>query len=334
VLHYPAHQIICKKIHKLNNFIAEFRDAIPLFAENPNTPLPTFRTTGDNYTLKEATEKFMYARRDLVYEMVKLNTKAAVEQALDDTSDMLQLDPEDTVGIRCMAPWLFLRLKRDQECYDYCKWWVTEGTHKEYDWVSEDLPLCGEDPMESAEVFERIRDYGADPPRRSDLSFLLAVLLVKIRMLSDVEFLRTHKGDDVAFKGDNFAFWSISSIVYEDIWDDREGEQYLPLITELENQVRRLFRAVGRANKYFWHGFIEQSTHLAATPLSHGLGDEAEMQIKLQECYNAWMETRGADGYIWELMGKIDPRWFHMKEVNGHSLHLRQCEFSVQYVVL
>jgi len=328
-----AHKTFCKRVQKAT-FIFEKEQAALKAYKGITDWRKVFETPLEDFWGYEEGRRYIKAGKEFVHELLRFNTKAAVEKALLWTLALMKLSPKDPSGLRCITPFLYIRTGRDQECYDYCKWWVTEGTHKEHAWDSEDLPLTGEDPLESAEVFERIRDYGADPPRRTDLSFLLAVLLLKIRMLSDVKFLRNHKGDDVAFKGDNFAFWSISSIVFEDIWYDREGEQYLPLIKELENQVRRLFRAVGRANKYFWHGFIEQRTHLVATPLSHGLGDEAEMQIKLQECYNAWMETRGADGYIWELMGRIDPRWFHMNQVNGHSLHLRQCEFSVQYVVL
>ncbi|KAH6868208.1 hypothetical protein BKA58DRAFT_190231 [Alternaria rosae] len=109
-LHRAAHQTICDRIQRLNDFIAEYKDALPCDTEGGNTPLPTFRTTGGNYTLYEATEMFAHARRNLVQEFVKLNTKTAVGQVLDDTFTLLRLDPEDHLGMRCMAPWLFLRL--------------------------------------------------------------------------------------------------------------------------------------------------------------------------------------------------------------------------------
>lgn len=83
------------------------------------------------------------------------------------------------------------------------------------------------------------------------------------------------------YRGPDFSVYNISSIIYG-IWDDCEGEEYLLLLKKLEDQIRRLYRAVGRANKHFWPAFMKPWTHLEAKPLSFGLGDEAEMQIKLQ----------------------------------------------------
>ncbi|KAI4934115.1 hypothetical protein J4E86_011497 [Alternaria arbusti] len=277
--------------------------------DDEDRPIDPFGPSNPNFWYWKKTRKYMYMRRDYAYELIKLNTKTAIDHALDDTWSLLRMDPEDHLGMRCIMPWLFLRLKRDRECYDFCKWWVTEAKDSDWDWQSEDTPLTFEDAFESADVFERIRDYGSDPPTFSDLSFLLAILLLKIRMLSDVKFLQHYRGHD-------FARYSRSTIVLTDLWKyDREGEEYLPFIKELENQVRRLYRAVGRANRYFWPAFIAPWAHLSATPLSFTLGDEAEMQIKLQECFNAWMETLGATGPIRDLMEGNDKHWYSMSGV-------------------
>jgi len=310
-----AHQTICDRIQRLGKLIGETEreldplcpwDRDPGYDEAPNDP---FGPSNPNFWYWKGTKKYMYLRRDYAYELIKLNTKTAIDRALDDTWSLLRMDPEDHLGMRCIMPSLFLRLKRDRECYDFCKWWVTESHDSDWDWQSEDTPLTFEDAFESADVFERIRDYGSDPPTFSDLSFLLAILLLKIRMLSDVKFLQHYRGHD-------FARYSRSTIVLTDLWKyDREGEEYLPFIKELENQVRRLYRAVGRANRYFWPAFIAPWAHLSATPLSFTLGDEAEMQIKLQECFNAWMETLGATGPIRDLMEGNDKHWYSMSGV-------------------
>jgi len=305
-LDHPNHQTICNRIQNLFDLKCKTQLAIDRHPEDNDAPADIFDTAGPSFWPYKGTRKYLYICRDLVYELVKLNTEAAIRKALNDTLTLLQLDPEDHLGMRCLAPSLFLRLNQDQRCYDFCKWWVTEGSDSDFNWIQEDLPLMFEDAFESAEVFERIRDYGADPATFSDLSFLLAILLLKIRMLRDVKFLQHYRGLD-------FAHYSRSSIVLKDLWKyDREGEEYLPFVRKLEDQVRRLYRAVGRANKHFWPAFMQPWAHLSATPLSFTLGDETEMQIKLQECFNAWMETLGATGPIRDLMEGDDMHWYSM----------------------
>ncbi|KAI4620737.1 uncharacterized protein J4E87_007065 [Alternaria ethzedia] len=292
-------------------------DRDPGYEDAPKNP---FGPSNPNFWYWKGTRKYMYLRRDYAHEMVKLNTKTAIEHALDDTWALLRMDPEDHLGMRCIMPSLLLRLKRDRECYDFCKWWVTEGNDdNDWDWQSMDMPLTFEDAFESADMFERIRDYGSDPPMFSDLSFLLPILLLKIRMREDLESLRLGGND-------SFPQWSLSTIVldfHNDLEredgregeDYREGEEYSPLLIEVENQIRRLYRAVGRANKHFWPAFMNPWTHLEAKPSSYGLGDEAEMQIKLQECFNAWMETPEATGPIRDLMEGDDRYWYSMSGV-------------------
>ncbi|KAI4912113.1 uncharacterized protein J4E92_010158 [Alternaria infectoria] len=321
-----AHQTICDRIKRLGDLIGKTeRELAPLCewdrypGDDEDRPIDPFGPSNPNFWYWKKTRKYMYMRRDYAYELIKLNTKTAIDHALDDTWSLLRMDPEDHLGMRCIMPWLFLRLKRDRECYDFCKWWVTEAKDSDWDWQSEDTPLTFEDAFESAEVFERIRDYGAAPATFSDLSFLLAVLLLKIRMRQDLEMLRICSND-------SFSQWSLSSIVLDfhndpEREDDREGEdyhegkEYSPLLKEVENQIRRLYRAVGRANKHFWPAFMNPWTHLEAKPSSYGLGDEAEMQIKLQECFNAWVETEDAIGPIHDLMEGDDVHWYSMSGV-------------------
>jgi hypothetical protein len=168
--------------------------------------------------------------------------------------------------------------------------------------------IKGQDAFESVEVFERIRDFDSPGGRRNtivpsfaDLSHIVAVTLVKIRMLLDLRSLRlevTESLTDVCR----------SSIVRHNT-DISTMQDVGPLVRPLEDQVRRLYRAVGRVNKYFWPALLKPSIHLFANPYSIGMGDEGEMQKKLQECYNAWMETTGAIGVIRDLAEGKDRYW-------------------------
>jgi hypothetical protein len=43
---------------------------------------------------------------------------------------------------------------------------------------------------------------------------------------------------------------------------DRELKMYPPLLVQIENRVRRLYRAVVRADRYFWPGLLDPGGHL------------------------------------------------------------------------
>ncbi|KAI5357195.1 hypothetical protein Slin14017_G125160 [Septoria linicola] len=55
------------------------------------------------------------------------------------------------MGVRQLAPALMLQLGKDQEAYDFMKWYGTSGSDDHYDWSNMDLPfldLQGEDAFE------------------------------------------------------------------------------------------------------------------------------------------------------------------------------------------
>jgi hypothetical protein len=43
------------------------------------------------------------------------------------------------MGMRCIAAFLFIRLNRDQDCYDFCKWWIAVGNDFSYEWKDVNL---------------------------------------------------------------------------------------------------------------------------------------------------------------------------------------------------
>lgn len=55
------------------------------------------------------------------------------------------------MGVRDVAPALDLRLGKDQECYDFCKWWATTGQEGNYDSGNLDNPYLD---VKNADVFE------------------------------------------------------------------------------------------------------------------------------------------------------------------------------------
>jgi hypothetical protein len=307
----PGHKVFCKGIQKIIFVLGKDEAALRAHPGDIDTPANAFSTAVGKFWSYIGTRNYMKSRNELVHALVRVNTKAAVEAALEHTLGILRLNPQDPMCVRSIAPWLFLRLQRDQECYDFCKWWVTTGSDCDYNWKNAGLAhevIKRQDAFESIEVFEKIRDFDS-PDRRSstivpsfsDLSHIVAVTLVKIRMLLNIRSLRLgtiESPTDV----------HRSSIVSQNVHIHTMQDVSL-LVRRLEDQVRRLYRAVGRVNKYFWPALLNSGIHLFANPYSVGMGDEGEMQMKLQECYNAWIETTGAVGVIGNLAEGKDGHW-------------------------
>ncbi|KAE8843888.1 hypothetical protein HRS9122_04991 [Pyrenophora teres f. teres] len=157
-----------------------------------DTPPRVFETAVGKFWRYQGTSNYMKSRNELIMALGKINTKLAVQVALDHALDLIRLNPQDSMYVRSCVPTLFLRLGRDQECYSFCKWWVTVGQDYDYDWKDTQLPhhiMKNVDALEPVDAFERVRDFTRpDPNNRnvpsfSDLPHVVAVMLVKIRML-------------------------------------------------------------------------------------------------------------------------------------------------------
>jgi len=81
----------------------------------------------------------MRARYGLVESLLKIKTHAVVKATSDYIIDMLRICRSDNIGVRGLAPALFLRLEKDQQCYDFLKWYHTTGESPTYDWGDMDL---------------------------------------------------------------------------------------------------------------------------------------------------------------------------------------------------
>ena len=130
------------------------------------------------------TRPYMRARYGLVEALLVVKTHEAVKSAAEHIRDMLRLCRSDNMGVRDLLPALYLRLGRDQDSYDFVKWWATCDPDGHYDWGNMDLPYLN---IKDADVFES-PDYlcGKFP----DLSHLVCVTLLKIKLILDLKALR------------------------------------------------------------------------------------------------------------------------------------------------
>lgn len=189
----------------------------------------------------------MRSRFAVVEALRKIKTRPAVQSAFDHIMDMLRLCRSDNIGVRDLAPALFLQLNKDQECYDFLKWYATTGQEGDYNWGNMDLGFLdvkNADAFEPVDVF--VREF-------ADLGHTLSITLIKIRMLGDLRSLQSSMvfGEKLSQEiVDNVRSQLVSTIISgnKEIMYSRDQSK---AIQRLESQVTKLYKAVKKSNPYF-----------------------------------------------------------------------------------
>lgn len=244
----------------------------------------------------------MRARYAVVEALLKIKTYAAVEAAQGHVMDILRLCRSDNMGVRDLAPALDLRLGKDQECYDFCKWWATTGQEDSYDSGNLDSPYLD---VKDADAFEPLPEnlIGEWP----SLSHSVAITLLKIRLLIDLRALQNSSviGNRVPQEIlDSVRGQLVSGSIIADNKSIINAKDHAPLIESTEVQVQDLYAAVKKSNNHFWPALLKPGKHLTARPETYSHGSVAQMQLILQYSYDAWVETSGALDVIRELVRK------------------------------
>lgn len=124
----------------------------------------------------------MQARHDYITAILNARTREAVEIAPRESLEMLRLCRGDNLSVRSQVPGLYLRLGRDQEAYDFIKWYAMKGGSN-YDWRDMSLPFLD---LQREDAFEAV----IGKPLSYDVSFKMALTLIKIRLLKDLESMQ------------------------------------------------------------------------------------------------------------------------------------------------
>jgi len=163
-----------------------------------------------------------------------------------------------------------------------------------------DLPFLD---VKDADAFESVE---LSTRKYADLSFVVAVTLIKFRLLLDIKALQnsTVLGEKVAQELlDNIRGQLVSSIVARNK-DIMQSEDQTAIIQKLESQVEKLYQAVNKSNKYFWPALLRPGRHLTARAQMYSDGTPEHMELVLQYSYASWVETPGVIDMIKELSEK------------------------------
>jgi hypothetical protein len=244
------------------------------------------------------TRDYMRARFALVDAMTEINRAESVEAQLDHLMDMLRLCRGDNMGVRDLVPALMLRLNKDQECYDFIKWWFVVHENPQYDWGDASLPYLD---IKNADVFEPVDRLCGQFP---DLSHYSSLTLLKIRLLLDLLRLEqscSGLGTSVPREILDVIQSSVpQSPAVRAKHDIMNGECDIrpTMIQRLKAQVDTLYKEVDKANKHFWPALLNPSNHLAGRPMAYSFGSVEETQMALHYNYGAWIGTPGAIDFI------------------------------------
>ena len=204
------------------------------------------------------------------------------------------------MGVRGLAPALFLRLGKDQECYDFLKWYHTTGKSPTHDWGDTDLGFLD---IKDADIFKPVDLYTGE---YSDTSHAAAVTLIKIRQLLDAKALdnATILGEKIPMEIINNIRGNLVSSIIAKNKDIMLSTDRGPFMKKLEDQIKRLYEAVNVTNKFFWPALINPGSDLGAPPETYSHGSQQHMRLIPNYNYASWDETPGAIDLIKEMVAK------------------------------
>lgn len=233
----------------------------------------------------------MRARFALAQQLLFLGTLDSVSEGLEHMRDMLRLCRSDNMGVRYIVPTTMLRLDLDQECYDFIKWWATCDPDGTYNWGDETLPylnIHGADVLEDPSFFLH---------KFSDLNFLVALLILNLKLLVDIRNLKiTRKIFSRRHLPTELRDQIEQNVVRSPLSVELQKEPYASLIkTEIKllNHIRKIGATIVEVNQNFVFNLFEPEEALCDSPGAYSAGSWEEMALAMQYSYATWWETEG-----------------------------------------
>ena len=294
----PSHKSACSTVRRSRVTMEEEEQALHNHPGDFMMPEDPFTNSVGHFWSLYDTRDYMRARFALVEAMAKINSAESVEAQLDHLMDMLRLCRGDNMGVRDLVPALMLRLNKDQECYDFIKWWVVVSQNPHYDWGDNSLPYLD---IKNADIFEPVDRFCG---HFRAASYFSSLTLLKIKLLLD----RTRLEQSYSSLGTSVPR-EILDIIQSSVphspavrakHDIMNGEcdTRSNMVQRLKAQVDTLYKEVHRANKHFWLALINLSNDLTGLPSAYSPGSVEETQMILHYNYDAWVGTTGAIDFI------------------------------------
>ncbi|RYP66897.1 hypothetical protein DL771_007554 [Monosporascus sp. 5C6A] len=271
--HRPIHKTSCNLIKKAREAFHVERVALETHTGDIDTPPNPFRAVPGQFWYWKGTRLFMQRYHDLMSATLNIRTGEAVEAGLKYGLDMLRLCRGDNQGVRWQVPSLYLRLGRDQEAYDFIKWYGTVGTGS-YDWRDMELPFLN---LHEEDAFE---DFQEHADKMNDLSQLVAMTNLKARLLVDVKGLNDHVAMHPNLSYEERMEWVREEALSDVLYGRREileRDDFQDLVRDLSSQVAKLYRRVEQLNQHYWPALDHPERYGSALPTLYAPGSREEV---------------------------------------------------------
>jgi hypothetical protein len=215
-----------------------------------------------------------------------VGTRLAVESGLGHILEITKNAKSSMLGVADFAPASFLRLGRDQEAYDFMKWWITTPDTIMRPPMQPYTAVKNQGILEPAAVF-----MGKCP----SMAFMATLTLLKLRLLMDLQSLQRSKKNMSAKLPqelvDEIRRNMVSSAIGRELI---ERDDHQEDIARMKADVKVMYEAVMASNMQFWPAVLHSGDNLTAEAEGWYYGNKEEMQFALQFTYRAWVETPGA----------------------------------------
>ncbi|KAJ5780738.1 Zinc finger MYND-type [Penicillium paradoxum] len=237
------------------------------------------------------TRPYMLARAALTDNLNRVHNVEAVQAQLDHLMENLRLCRSDNMGSRHVIPSLMIRLQKEQECYDFLKWWATTGQDDNYDWGDTTKPyldIKNANPLEPVDIF---------CDNLIDLPFLTSLTLLKIKVLYLFYLPLIESGRAAAFEGAEQSMRFKDSSIAHNPHIVNCANRFSE-IEKLRAQICTLYKAVHSMNPHFWPALLNPAEHVRAHPMTFSPGSAEQMQVALNLTYDSWFENLEATAAI------------------------------------
>ena len=269
---WSSHKSLCNTIMKNRQRLEQEEAALR------DMPDDYFNNCAGRFWGLIETREYMRARFQHANGLLDADTRFAVDIALIHFMDMLRLCRSDNLGVRDAVPPLMLRLGREQECYDFLKWWATANRNGRYDWGDLTLPHLN---IRGADAFEPIEPFFLDEGCLS-LSQLACLTLLKLRLYMDLDAYNTSLEDMFSFGGP--VRRAMGALVKEKVKSVHPG-RIAVLTGDLRKQYLRLCEVVHDANAHFWEALVDDERH--SPPSAYSMGSPEEAHLAIHQCKTA-----------------------------------------------
>ncbi|KAK8111316.1 uncharacterized protein PG998_007773 [Apiospora kogelbergensis] len=280
--HRASHKTSCNLVKQTRASVEAAEAELRSRPEDELAPANVFANGVGRFWGLTPTRPYMQCLHDYMTASLNLRTGEAVEGALTTSLEMLRLCRGDNQGVRSQVPVLYLRLGRDQEAFDFLKWYAVKGTAADYDWCDMSQPfldLAGEDAV--------LEDVSVPFKQVMDLSFLASLTLLKTRLMLDLVALAQH--EKMAWLREE----ALSDILpaRRDIVD---RDDYRPLVRDVTEQVARAHQLTAHHNKHYWPSLERPEKYANAMPMAYSWGSREETVLAFRQTWYAWAECAPA----------------------------------------